>query len=100
MSDMQKLTSQLEKRAIAAEEQVKLLISSIRFSVNGRTDWTEVAKDCGIVTKEAATASVASTKVTKAKAAAKKLDPKKLQEIAQMALEYAEENSLPDPQED
>ncbi|KAI9814027.1 MAG: hypothetical protein M1827_003491 [Pycnora praestabilis] len=36
------------------EEQFKFLISCIRYSNNGKVDFGEVAKECGIVTKGAA----------------------------------------------
>ncbi|KAI9680341.1 MAG: hypothetical protein M1829_001227 [Trizodia sp. TS-e1964] len=39
---------------IGNDEQFKFLISCIRYSNNGRVDFTEVARECGIVTKGAA----------------------------------------------
>ncbi|MCJ1432093.1 hypothetical protein MMC27_001449 [Xylographa pallens] len=36
------------------DEQFKFLISCIRYSNNGKVDFSEVAKECGIVTKGAA----------------------------------------------
>ncbi|KAH8820581.1 hypothetical protein F5884DRAFT_866459 [Xylogone sp. PMI_703] len=39
---------------ISNEEQFKFLISCIRYSNNGKVDFTEVAKECNIVSKGAA----------------------------------------------
>ncbi|KAL5365386.1 hypothetical protein BJX96DRAFT_179791 [Aspergillus floccosus] len=39
---------------ISSEEQVSFLLSCIRFSNNGKIDFTEVAKECKIVTAAAA----------------------------------------------
>ncbi|KAI4121662.1 MAG: hypothetical protein LQ338_006240 [Usnochroma carphineum] len=37
-----------------ADEQLKFLLSCIRYSVNGKIDFAEVAKDCSIISKGAA----------------------------------------------
>ncbi|KAL9002835.1 MAG: hypothetical protein Q9188_004260 [Gyalolechia gomerana] len=77
----------------SADEQLKFLLSCIRYSVNGKIDFAEVASECSIVSKGAAAkryerlmkahgihqqaavsprdASVASTKVKKAAAEGK-----------------------------
>ncbi|KAL8824406.1 MAG: hypothetical protein Q9170_008168, partial [Blastenia crenularia] len=77
-----------KKGKISADDQLKFLLSCLRFSVSGKIDFTEVATECKIVTKGAAAkryerllkahdiqpqsnpsprdASVASTKVKKA----------------------------------
>ncbi|KAK2805119.1 hypothetical protein FQN50_006364 [Emmonsiellopsis sp. PD_5] len=39
---------------VSAEEQFSFLISCVKHSNNGKVDFTEVAKDCNIVTKGAA----------------------------------------------
>ncbi|KAI4264933.1 MAG: hypothetical protein L6R35_007265, partial [Caloplaca aegaea] len=40
--------------ATSADEQVKFLMSCIRYSVSGKIDFEEVAKECSIVSKGAA----------------------------------------------
>ncbi|BDD55859.1 hypothetical protein MPDQ_004871 [Monascus purpureus] len=39
---------------VSSDEQVQFLLSCIRYSVNGKIDFAEVAKECNIVSKGAA----------------------------------------------
>lgn len=57
MSEDNSKTSAPEKRgklASSADEQLKFLLSCIRYSVNGKIDFGEVANECTIVSKGAA----------------------------------------------
>ncbi|KAM0805330.1 hypothetical protein BDR22DRAFT_969069 [Usnea florida] len=52
--DSPPVTESTEMAPASNEEQFKFLISCIRYSNNGKVDFTEVAKECGIVSKGAA----------------------------------------------